>query len=208
MSAEIETRKSAAAPWPQLRPTRHTRAHEARSFPSDRPIRQPPSGQPIPVRACRPLAPSSAASTMAHGAPAMSQAERHRLYLQNLQRRKQLEKEAEAMRNAHRDSAVALENGFQGFFNGANREVGKSLPSKHRAAPVRVESREKLLRVPGAVPVPSPFAHREAWADEGVQPPPRTARRRHEAQSEAPSERRSDAVETPGPCASRLSRWP
>ena len=127
---------------------------------------------------------------MAHGAPAMSQAERHRLYLQNLQRRKQLEKEAEAMRNAHRDSAVALENGFQGFFNGANREVGKSLPSKHRAAPGRVESREKLLRVPGAVPVPSPFAHREAWADEGVQPPPRTARRRHEAQSEAPSERR------------------
>ena len=96
---------------------------------------------------------------MTNGASA---AERHRLHLQNLQRRKQLEKEAEAARTRSRQGVEELERGFLNCFNGANRDLAprQCATKPHREAPVR-----RCLRVPGAVPVHAPLTHREAWAE-------------------------------------------
>ena len=127
--------------------------------------------------------------------------DRHRLYIQNLQRKKQMEKEAEAARNADNFKDAEKERGFQCFFNGANRDLG--LPCKlqqqqqqlQQLNPMRVNSKG-LLRVAGALPVPTPMEHRDAaaaerrdWRPPPSMPPPRTAGRRRSDVSE-PQERR------------------
>ena len=76
---------------------------------------------------------------------------RHRLHLQNLARRKALEKEAAALRDVDPE-LERLENGFRIHYQGANR-------SPKRRAPLDAwrkagqPSDERPLRVPGAVPV-------------------------------------------------------
>lgn len=113
-----------------------------------------------------------------------SQVERHRIYIQNLERKKRLEKESEAARNASRRTEEERERGFANYLNGANANRdgagAKSLPRppQHREPP-RQNSNERLLRVAGALPVPSPFEHREAWG-EPSHPPLRTAVGQHE----------------------------
>lgn len=122
--------------------------------------------------------------------------DRHRLYLQNLQRRKQQEKEAAAARNADRQGDLDKERGFQCFFNGANRQLGA--PTKQPQTgqpqtgqqlepPQRVNSKG-LLRVAGALPVPLEAQRRE-WRPPPSQPP-RTAGRRRGDANEPPQERR------------------
>lgn len=116
---------------------------------------------------------------MANG---QSAAERNRLYLQNLQRKKTLEKEAEAARNKSRAGELEKERGFLNCFNGANRDLASrpgppaTAKPQHRDAPLRGNNGERCLRVPGALPVRAPFAHREAWPDDDQEAPqPMTA---------------------------------
>ena len=96
--------------------------------------------------------------------------DRHRVYLQNLARRKQLEKEAAAARDASKRGEEDLERGFQICFNGANRDV---CPPKPAARP---SSGQRILRVPGALPVPTPLlldAAQEPWQPAGACAAPR-----------------------------------
>ena len=78
--------------------------------------------------------------------------DRHRVYLANLARRKAMEKEAAAVRDADRQLEEKLERGFNVCLNGANREwIGRPKTTE------RPNSAARLLRVPGALPIPTPL---------------------------------------------------
>ena len=78
--------------------------------------------------------------------------ERNRIQLQNLARRKAMEKQAAAAREASRAGEAALENGFTVHFNGANREVGRQ-QQQPLQQPARPDTGARVLRVAGALPV-------------------------------------------------------
>ena len=80
--------------------------------------------------------------------------ERNRIQLQNLARRKAMEKQAAAAREASRAGEAALENGFTVHFNGANREVGRQQQQPlQQQQPARPDTGARVLRVAGALPV-------------------------------------------------------
>ena len=129
---------------------------------------------------------------MAAGTTTLSGPDRHKLYLQNLQRRKQLERESAAARENFYEKT--REGGFQVCFNGANRELG--MPAKTPVAqPVsRPRSGDRLLRVAGALPVPYDM-HLVDISPDGLpegpsQQPPRTAWRRNRVADDGPPARR------------------
>ena len=74
--------------------------------------------------------------------------ERNRIQLQNLARRKAMEKQAAAAREASRAGEAALENGFTVHFNGANREVGRQ-QQQPLQQPARPDTGARVLRVRG-----------------------------------------------------------
>ena len=110
--------------------------------------------------------------------------DRHRLYLHNLQRRKQLEREAAIARDVERAGDLELERGFQVCFNGANRELGsraqrrETPPSAPGEVPPRSASKERLLRVPGALPVRTPLEDVSAEPTATAEARPHTVRQR------------------------------
>jgi hypothetical protein len=86
-------------------------------------------------------------------------ADRHRMHLQNLARRKALEREAALARHTSNPDLERLENGFRCCLNGANRSPGRSgrpLDAWQRKASPPVGG-QRPLRVPGAVAVEQPL---------------------------------------------------
>ena len=84
----------------------------------------------------------------------------HKEYLRNLARKKALEREATALRAAAggKQHTEQLEKGFQGYFNGANRDVG---PGKKQERP---PPRDTPTPPTPSVPQPSQAPRRRSTA--------------------------------------------
>ena len=86
--------------------------------------------------------------------------DRHRMHLQNLARRKALERAAAIARAASNPELEAREAGFRTCLNGANRSPSKSRPQPTMEAwrkNTPLERQQRPLRVPGALAVPQPL---------------------------------------------------
>ena len=130
----------------------------------------------------------------------LTQQERHRQFLQNLQRKKALEREAAERRfNKGQDER---ERGFQVVFNGANRDLGK--PPKSRTTQQQQQARNpqqqtqrpstrgatgRLLRSPGAVPIPN-----AAWPADDAERAPAAVQRPSQQSDEEANESDSPAT--------------
>ena len=87
--------------------------------------------------------------------------ERNRVHLHNLARRKQMERETAAARDASRANEAAREKNFTVHFSGANRKP----PQEQQPPPTRPDTGARVLRVAGALPVQTPLVQNFVQAE-------------------------------------------